>query len=161
MIVERWAASRGPKGSCTQGTRGQSLVELALVMPVLALLVIGALDLGRVFYADVQLTNSVREGAIYARMNPTAISSTDRADPENIKFKVQDESELVINDGDVTVTCYVGPSISSTTVRSGTCQQNDIIEVTARARFQPITTQLIRLLPSQYYIRRSMRTVIP
>lgn len=148
--------------------RGQSLVELALLLPILALLLIGALDLGRVFYAGVQLTNGVREGAFYGRMAPAMVGSDDSPDPENIRFKVQDESELIILDADITVVCYQGPAIGSTTKRGdGSCAEasdvrsGDIIEVTARYQFRPITTQLIRLLPASYKIRKSMRMVIP
>jgi Flp pilus assembly protein TadG len=141
---------------------------LALLLPVLALLLIGALDLGRVFYADVQLTNGVKEGALFGRTDPSAVDSGDNADPDNIRYKVQDESELVIADSDITVKCYQGPSASSTVPRGdGSCaastgvQSGDIIEVAARYQFRPITTQLIRLLPPQYKIRKSLRMVIP
>jgi Flp pilus assembly protein TadG len=147
--------------------RGQSLVEFALLLPVLALLLVGALDLGRAFYSAVQLTNSVREGANFGRLSPSAVGSSDTPDPDNIRFKVQDESELVINDADVVVRCYVGPTIGSTTLRGdGSCsaasgvRSGDIIEVTARYQFQPITTQLVRILPPNYKITKTLRMVI-
>lgn len=146
---------------------GQSLVELALLLPILALLLIGALDLGQVFFASVQLTNSVREGASFGQTSPSAVDSTDTPDPDNILYKVQDESTLVINDADIVVRCYQGPTITSTSLRGdGTCsaasgvRSGDIIEVTARYAFRPITTQLIRLLPPSYMIRKTIRMVI-
>ena len=46
--------------------RGQSLVELALVMPLLILLLAGMADLGRAFYGYISITNGAREGARYA-----------------------------------------------------------------------------------------------
>lgn len=154
--------SHGPRRS-----RGQSLVELALLLPILALLLIGALDLGRVFFATVQLTNSVREGASFGQTSPSAVNSTNTPDPDNILFKVQDESDLVIDDANVIVRCYQGPDITSSTLRgNGTCsaasgiQSGDIIEVTARYAFRPITTQLVRLLPPSYTIRKTLRMVI-
>lgn len=151
-------------GAHRSQARGQSLVELALFLPILALLLIGALDLGRVFFATVQLTNSVREGASFGQTSPSAVGSTDAPDPDNITFKVQDESDLIINDSDVIVRCYQGPSITSTTLLAGgTCsgaRSGDIIEVTARYAFRPITTQLVRLLPPSYTIRKTLRMVI-
>lgn len=45
--------------------RGQGLVEFALMIPILVVLVIGALDFGMAFYYKVVLTNSAREGANY------------------------------------------------------------------------------------------------
>lgn len=53
-------------------SRGQSLVELALILPVLLLLALAALDLGRLFYAQITLTNAAREGAMEASLNPTS-----------------------------------------------------------------------------------------
>lgn len=48
---------------------GQGLVELALLLPVLLLLVLGALDIGRAFYMKVVLENAAREGAYYMVYN--------------------------------------------------------------------------------------------
>lgn len=45
--------------------RGQSLVEAALLLPILLLLVLGAMDFGRMFYTKIVLTNAAREGANY------------------------------------------------------------------------------------------------
>ena len=42
---------------------GQSVVELALILPVLTLLVFGALEIGRVLNAWVIVTHASREGA--------------------------------------------------------------------------------------------------
>src|SRR5690349_21987343 len=42
---------------------GQSLVETALVIPVLALLTFGLLDFGRAYYFQVAVTNAAREGS--------------------------------------------------------------------------------------------------
>lgn len=42
---------------------GAAAVELALVLPVLFLVVAGIVDLGRVMYTQVMLTNAAREGA--------------------------------------------------------------------------------------------------
>src|SRR5437879_9717342 len=42
---------------------GQSLVEFALILPILALLVLGAVDLTRAFYYYIALENASRETA--------------------------------------------------------------------------------------------------
>ncbi|HYU03260.1 MAG TPA: TadE/TadG family type IV pilus assembly protein [Jatrophihabitantaceae bacterium] len=46
--------------------RGQGLVELALIVPVLLLLLIGILDLGRAVMLTNELDNAAREGTRYA-----------------------------------------------------------------------------------------------
>jgi len=53
-------------------SRGQSLVEFALVLPVLLLTIVIALDFGRAFFAWVGVTNASRAGAAYAASNPKA-----------------------------------------------------------------------------------------
>jgi len=45
--------------------RGQSLVEFALVLPLLLMLILGAIDFGRLFYTKIIITNAAREGAYY------------------------------------------------------------------------------------------------
>src|SRR6476469_5184949 len=46
-------------------SRGQALVELALVTPLLLLLFAAAADLGRVFYAYVAVEHAAKEGAMF------------------------------------------------------------------------------------------------
>ena len=49
-----------------RGEKGQSLVEFALVLPVLVLLVIGMIEFGRVLNVWLIVGNGAREGARYA-----------------------------------------------------------------------------------------------
>jgi Flp pilus assembly protein TadG len=49
---------------------GQSLVETALVLPVLLLLLAIVVDVSRAFDALMVLTNAVRQGARYASLEP-------------------------------------------------------------------------------------------
>lgn len=52
------------------GQKGQSLVEFALVLPLLVLILSGLLDLGRVYYVLVTLEDMAAEGAAYAALHP-------------------------------------------------------------------------------------------
>lgn len=58
-------------------SRGQALVEFALILPILLLLLVMGLDLGRVFFGWVGLQNSARIGANYAAIHPDAWSGKD------------------------------------------------------------------------------------
>ena len=49
--------------------RGQALIEFALVLPILLLLILGAMDIGRLFTTKIVLTNAAREGANYLSRN--------------------------------------------------------------------------------------------
>jgi len=50
--------------------RGQSLVEMALVLPLLFLLVAGIIDFGRAFNNHIIIINAAREGARYGSRYP-------------------------------------------------------------------------------------------
>ena len=50
--------------------RGQSLLEFALVLPVLLIVLAGVLDLGRLYFAYVAVTDAAGEGAAYAAIHP-------------------------------------------------------------------------------------------
>ncbi len=52
-----------------RGQRGQNLVELALILPVLVLIVTGTLDLGRGMQAYIGISQAAREGARYGSVN--------------------------------------------------------------------------------------------
>jgi hypothetical protein len=52
--------------------KGQSLVELTLVLPVLLFILSGVLDLGRLYMVIVALTDAASEGATYAAIHPDA-----------------------------------------------------------------------------------------
>lgn len=59
------------------------MVEFALVLPVMALLLVVAIDFGRVFFGWVSLSNSARIGANYAGQHPNLLSTpADRDDYE-------------------------------------------------------------------------------
>ena len=53
-------------------SRGQTMVEFALILPILALLLVMALDFGRVFFGWVGLHNATRIAANHAAQNPQA-----------------------------------------------------------------------------------------
>ena len=48
----------------------QALVEFALVLPIVILIVLGAMDIGRLFFLKMSLVNAAREGANYLAFYP-------------------------------------------------------------------------------------------
>lgn len=60
---------RCPRTASTQRTRGQALVEFALVIPLFLLLMVALFDLGRAVFAYNTLTNAAREGVRLAIVN--------------------------------------------------------------------------------------------
>lgn len=55
-----------------RGESGQSMVELAICLPLLLLLVFGIIDFGWLFYNKMGVENASREGARYAIVNSTS-----------------------------------------------------------------------------------------
>jgi Flp pilus assembly protein TadG len=51
------------------GLRGQSTVELAFLFPVIALLLVGSCDFGRLFFTRMELIGAARAGAAYGAQN--------------------------------------------------------------------------------------------
>jgi len=101
--------------------KGQSLVELAILLPVLILVLMGIMDLGRVFYAQIVITNAAREGARYGSMYP--------ADEVGIKARAIAEAQgagIQIGPDDVQV--------------SGTIMPGSPLTVTVTYRFAAITS---------------------
>ena len=57
-----------------QRSRGQSLVEFALVLPMLLVLIVSAIEIGRLFFTKIVITNAAREGAYYYAVNPSRLT---------------------------------------------------------------------------------------
>lgn len=71
------AASTGIDGR--QGQRGQALVELAIVLPILLLLIMAIIDFGRVFHGYLAVTTAAREGARQAALGATDVEIQETA----------------------------------------------------------------------------------
>ena len=69
-----------------QGKRGVALVELALVLPLLVIIMLGCIDFGRFAYSYIALTNAVKEGAYHAATHPFTPESREawEADIRNV-----------------------------------------------------------------------------
>ena len=60
-----------------QPHRGQALVEFALLLVPLMFLLLGAVDLGRVFFAQITISNAARAGAMQAAITPASDAGAD------------------------------------------------------------------------------------
>ncbi len=79
--------------------RGQSLVELALLLPILFILIGLTIDMGRGIQAYITVNNAAREAVRYASMNPT-----DTAGITNIALEELERGGLTPGNATVTVT---------------------------------------------------------
>ena len=87
--------------------RGQSIVEFALVLPIMLLILAAAVDVGRLFYAFVAVENAAKEGALFGSRNPlcgtTGIPAC--ANPNNVVWHVQNEAANIGADFTTQVAC--------------------------------------------------------
>jgi hypothetical protein len=65
----------------SKAERGQSLVEVALTLPILLLILSGMIDLGRLYFTYVALEDVVGEAALYLSINPGCRYETDDPKP--------------------------------------------------------------------------------
>jgi len=88
-------------------SRGQALVELALILPVLLLLVLAALDLGRIFFAQITIANTAREGAYEAAYGGSYIAGAACGNTNTVMCAVLNEAQgsLTVAPADVVRTC--------------------------------------------------------
>jgi hypothetical protein len=125
------------------GRRGQSLVELAVVLPVLLLLLGGAIDLGRAFFARTAIENAAKEGAFFGATRPECDDSASGCgDPANVEWHVENESPgLAVT---WTAECFSG----SLPVALTACDADDTYRVTVNHRFTLVTPLLGALFGS-------------
>jgi len=75
--VFRSASKSGPGRIGGSRTTGQTVVEMALLMPMLLMLLIGLIEIGRYAYFDILISNAARAGAQYGAQS--LIQAADKA----------------------------------------------------------------------------------
>ena len=104
---------RSSKLRSRRRSRGQSLVEFALILPLLLFVMAFGLDFGRVFLGWVSLNNSARVAANYAAQNPTAWSITPNA-------AIKAEYQRLVRADAGAINCVLPAAIPDPTFPSGT-----------------------------------------
>jgi Flp pilus assembly protein TadG len=151
---------------CT-GCRGQSLVELALILPVLTLLLVGMVDLGRVFFYQARLTNAVKEGAFYGAYTPYNVVTNNSDDVRDRAF-AEANGRLGTSGTDFIIEPETSASpnvrcIDKTTGATKECRlagRGDSVEVTGRYAFRPMTAQIIGVFGNEFWLRKTVRLTI-
>jgi Flp pilus assembly protein TadG len=69
-------------------SRGQSMVEFALILPVFVLLLVGILDVGRAVYSYNTINNAAREGARWAIVDQTVADIQDAAAAHSVGLDI-------------------------------------------------------------------------
>ena len=103
----------------------QALVEVAILLPMLLLLVLGAMDFGRMFFTKIALTNAAREGANYLTYYPEDKNSNYTATYEEISHEILKNK-------------IVDPSLVTTDLPVNCCTRGNYVEITVRITDIPL-----------------------
>src|SRR5262245_12857459 len=125
----------------THRTRGQALVEFALIFPLLAIVIFGIIDFGRYVATSNSLSNSAREAARVASVGLRPSPQCDGLSRENCAISVADSNAWFIAPPaiDTTVTCERPGASGTTPIAIGSCRTNDFVIVHTQSVFTPIT----------------------
>jgi TadE-like protein len=136
--------------------RGQSLVEFALVLPVLLLLLGGAVDLGRLFYAQVAISNAAKEGAFFGASNPTCDQpKAGCVDPGTVSWHI-DQETAGLTPLSYTVEClHLGASVGMSS-----CAEDDIYRVSLSYAFHLATPLLSGIFGSSVQLHATASAVV-
>lgn len=119
-----------------RGDRGSSLVELALVTPVLLTILIGAVDIGRMYFMSIEVAGAADAGALYGVQSVS--------DATGIQAIVLADAPDATNLTAVSIygcECADGTSSSIACASAPSCTGNNLVywvNVTATATFTPL-----------------------
>ena len=90
---------------------GQGIVELAISMPLLLLILLGTIDMGRVFFDYIEMRQAAIEGATYGSRRPSdnagieaAMEAHGMPDDATVTIDPAPDCTVTSGVGDVTVT---------------------------------------------------------
>jgi Flp pilus assembly protein TadG len=130
------------------GNAGQSLVEVALALPLLLLILIGLADVGRAFYYTTAVASAARQGAAY-------VAATASPVPATLKAKACAATGL-----DPSGNC--GPALTAADVTATGCDNvtmSGTVAVQVTYDLQLISGYLVnRIFPSQTVTLRACAT---
>jgi Flp pilus assembly protein TadG len=122
--------------SLISNQNGASILETALIAPILLLVLVGAIDFGRGYYAALEVSSAAEAGALYGTQFPTDVSGM-------IKAATLDAADIIM----VTPTaaygceCSDGTAVTPNCGSTPTCSLLNVVnyvEVDTTATYKPI-----------------------
>lgn len=131
-------------------TRGQTLVEFALILPIFVLVLVGIFDLGRAVYVFNTLNNAAREAVRVGIVNQNCTAVGNEAETAAVSVGVVFNGALGCNvaANDVRIR-FLQPDYSEVAPCSTTPRLGCIVEVTVQYEFTaatPIVGNIIGVL---------------
>jgi Flp pilus assembly protein TadG len=147
-----------------EGQRGQSLVEFALLLPIMLLIITGLFDVARAVWQENTLAYAAREGTRFAIVHGSAGTGplpdgtvSGAADPTDVNDPVVAYVKTVVKQSaigvpNVTVTVNYPDTYAGTSPAVKCADRNCRVVVDASAPFVP--------LPSQYLLGGAFQIVL-
>jgi Flp pilus assembly protein TadG len=127
----------------TKTEEGGALVELALTMPVLVLLLVGAAELGWVTYASDEVANAARAGVSYGCQ--TSNTAADTVGIQNTAIEDAPDITLGTTTATLSCSCSNGSALGAVAANGGclpsscsTGQPETILTVQTQASVTPV-----------------------
>ncbi len=151
IIVKGW------NKSAPNHHAGQSMVEFALILPIIVLLLVGVFDLGRAFFSYIAITNAAREGARVVTFWPGKATVAD----VNTAIDTEIGASPMVDVGNIAsrvIECGDPSAIVTTSTELQDCTSEHPIRVTLTYTFEPI---LSFFFPQALTLRRSAEMMVP
>jgi len=120
-----------------QDEHGASLVELAMLLPLFALMLLGAVDFARAYYLATEVAGAAHAAAVYGSLNPT--------DTVGMTTAAQDDAPNVPNLSVGTPTygteCSDGSNYTANTSTMPSCSGTNavyLVKVTVTGTYRPL-----------------------
>jgi Flp pilus assembly protein TadG len=126
-----------------QATKGQTVVEFALILPVLILLLLITIDFGRAFLGWVSLNNAARVGANYAALHP------------NDTWGAGTDYQVLMTDNMDAINCEPNPDPAAAPVFGATRDPGDAVRVNLSCDFTIVTPIISSIVGSTVTISAS------
>ena len=134
--------------------KGQSMVEFALILPLVVLLIAGLFDLGRAFFALITITNATREGARYGTLHP--------ADTQGIcdaGWREVQSSGIILNNITVSVSCSSTETCLPSGTPSVTCPRDQPVTVSVSYNYDDVIFKFF--FPTGINLQRQTEMLVP
>jgi Flp pilus assembly protein TadG len=144
--------AKGRSKNLVTRMKGQSMVEFALVLPLLVLIIAGIFDLGRAFFALITITNAAREGARFGSLHAdNIVGACDATKNEALN------SGISIAYSNITVMC--GNTMTCQVSAGTSCTRNQPITVKVGYNYTDMIFKFF--FPSGIYMQRQVEMLIP
>lgn len=150
----------------TAKERGQSLMEFALVLPILLLVFMAIFDFGRLLFLYSQVMNGAREGARYGSVAGVNLTDPQFRQCDNIRNAVLQGFGLPIELDSIVIEYDDGVDLRAFTCdpldppEATALEAGDRIRVTVTAEYEFMTPGMSQMFPDMTLSFTSARTLL-